>query len=327
MSRRVGTPEAVAERLREASSVLVTTHAAPDGDAIGSELGIAAVLSALGKQVTVANRDPHPAALSFLPGTDRLTRADDLPADLAGAFDLVVVVDCPGLDRPKLEGLDRLPVVEIDHHLENGLFGEVSFVDEAASATGELVLEVVDATGVGLSAELATALYVAIVTDTGDFRYANTTPRTLRAAARLIEAGAVPTAIAQALWEQVPARVVRLTGAVLTTLQLAARGRVAVVHCDEAMLAAAGAGREDTEDLVNYARAIAGVEVAVFLKAFTADSVRISLRSRGSVDVQSIARGFGGGGHREAAGCTVAGSLDEVRRTVVDAVVAKLEHA
>jgi len=326
MSRRVGDPAAVVARLRAAGSALVTTHAAPDGDAVGSELALAGLLERLGARVVVANRDPHPANLAFLPGVERLTRADDLPADLSSAFDLAVVVDCPGLDRPKIPGLDRLPLVEIDHHLENALFGEPCLVDEAAAATGELILELWDAAGLEPDPASAVALYVAIVTDTGDFRYANTTPRTLRAAARLVDGGVRPAEIARALWEQVPERVVRLTGAVLSTLSFAAGGRAAVLHCDAAMLAATGARREDTEDLVNHARAIAGVQVAVFLKAFTPDAVRISLRSRGAVDVQAIARGFGGGGHREAAGCTVPGSLDEARRAVVNAVAAALEQ-
>ena len=229
MSNRFGSPSAVVERLRAASSVLVTTHAAPDGDAIGSELGIAGLLSALGKQVTVANRDPHPAALSFLPGTEKLTRVSDLPDDLARAFDLVVVVDCPGLDRPKVNGLDRLPVVEIDHHLENGLFGEACLVDEEASAIGELVLEVIDAADVAITPEIATALYIALVTDTGDFRYSNTTPRD---ASRRRAAGggrrSTRRRSPRRSGEHVPARVVRLTAAVLATLELLAGGRLAV---------------------------------------------------------------------------------------------------
>jgi bifunctional oligoribonuclease and PAP phosphatase NrnA len=313
--------------LRRAKRVLITAHSAPDGDAIGSELGMLWLAERLGIAARVVNRDPHPASLAFLPGLDRIEVATALPAAYEREFDLGVVLECPGLDRPGLDGLGRLPLLNVDHHLGNERYGEVDFVDEEAPAVGEMVQAMIAAAKLELSAEAATVLYTALVTDTGDFRYSNATPRAFAAAARLVEAGAAPHVVAEGLHEHVPERVVRLTGAVLGTLELLAAGRLAVIACDTAMLAAADAQREDTENLINIPRAIDGVEVAVLLKDFSSDGVRVSLRSRGRVDVQVVARAFGGGGHRNAAGCTITAPLSEARRVLLAALTATLENA
>ena len=317
----------VLQRLRRAHRVLVTSHRSPDGDALGSALGLAEMLRLLGVEAQVVNRDPHPASLAFLPGLESVQVVDRLPAGFAGEYDLAVVLECPGLDRPGLDGLDALPIVNIDHHLSNETYGEVNWIDETAPAVGEMVLRLVQAAGVPLGADLATNLYTALVTDTGDFRYANTTPRAFTAATDLVLAGARPHHIAEALWEHVPARVVRLTGAVLQTLEVLAGGRLAVVWCDREMLDRAGAMPEDTENLVNYPRSIDGVEVAVLLKAFAPDSVRVSLRSRGAVDVRLVASAFGGGGHREAAGCTIPMPLTEALKALVKVLIPAVESA
>ncbi len=318
---------AALSRLKRAKRVLVTSHSAPDGDALGSELGFAELARALGVAATIVNRDPHPASLGFLPGLDAIRVQPELPAGFEREFDLAVLLECPGLDRPGLAGLDRLPILNVDHHLENDLYGEVNVVDEAAPAVGEMVLAMAGLAGVAVTPAMATNLYAALVTDTGDFRYSNATPRAFEAGARLVAAGARPAEIAEALWEQNPARIVRLTAAVLATLEILATGRLAVITCDRAMLDAAGARPEDTENLINIPRAIEGVRVAVFLKAFKDGAVRASLRSRADLDVQSVARGFGGGGHRNAAGCTIQGTLAEARAALIAAVLPVVESA
>lgn len=304
MSDRGATPAEVAACLERAERVLITSHTSPDGDAVGSELAAAELIGRLGGAAHILNRDPAPDNLAFLPGAEKILVQPSLPVDLENLYDLALVLECPNLDRTGFSDLSRLPILNIDHHLDNERFGRLNFVDEQAAAVGEMLLEVVEAGGAGLTATMATCLYTALVTDTGDFRYSNTSPRTLSAAGRLVAGGAEPAAIADALWFQVPERVVRLTAEVLATLRLYADGSIAVIHCDEAMLARCGASPADTDDLINHVRAIAGVEAAVFLKAFTPD-VRISLRSRGRVDVRAAAAGFGGGGHRNAAGCTI----------------------
>jgi bifunctional oligoribonuclease and PAP phosphatase NrnA len=313
--------------LRRAARVLITSHSAPDGDAIGSELGMLALVERLGGAANIVNRDPHPASLGFLPGLERIAVAAELPDGLQTAFDLAVVLECPGLDRPGLDGLDKLPLLNIDHHLANERYGALDFVDEESPAVGEMVLAMAEAGGVPVSPAMAACLYTALVTDTGDFRYSNATPRAFAAAARLVTAGARPHVIAEGLHEHVPERVVRLTAAALATLELLAGGRLAVIACDRAMLAATGARPEDTESVINVPRAIDGVQVAVLLKDFSTGGVRASLRSRGALDVQSVARAFGGGGHRNAAGCTIALPPEQARQALLAELIPILENS
>ena len=204
-------------------------------------------------------------------------------------------------------------------------YGEVNYLDPKAPAVGEMLLRVADAAGIVVTPETATCLYTALVTDTGDFRYSNATPRAFVAAARLVEAGACPHAIAEELWGHTPARVIRLKAATLSTLELLAGGRIAMISCDRAMLERTGAAPADTENLINIPRSIDGVEVAVLLKDFKPGSVRVSLRSRDRVDVQAVAARFGGGGHRAAAGCAVPGTLAQARETIVAALLPQVE--
>jgi phosphoesterase RecJ-like protein len=325
MNEATRDPQQALARLRRASRLLITSHAAPDGDAIGSELGLAEFAAVLGLRSTIVNRDPHPASLSYLPGLEQIVVRPELPEGFEREHDLAVILECPGLDRPGLAGLDRLPILNIDHHLENDRYGEVDFIDEEAPAVGEMVLEMAIAAGVKVTPTMATCLYTALVTDTGDFRYSNATPRAFVAAAHLVNAGARPHVIAEALWEHVPVRVMRLTADVLETLELHADGRVAVVWADRAMLDRTGAKSEDTENLINLPRSIDGVKIAVMLKAFKDGAVRVSLRSRDDTDVQAVAKVFGGGGHKNAAGCTVPGTLEAARAAVLAAVLAALE--
>ncbi|MFH1176611.1 MAG: bifunctional oligoribonuclease/PAP phosphatase NrnA [Acidobacteriota bacterium] len=315
------------ERLARARRVFITSHSSPDGDAIGSELGMLDLAGQLGIAAMVLNRDPHPANLGFLPGVERVTTGASLPATYASDFDLALIIECPGLDRPGLSGLDQIPLLNIDHHLANEIFGDVNFVDDEAPAVGEMVLAMAEASGAQVTPAMATNLYTALVTDTGDFRYSNATPRAFTAASRLVAAGASPHRIADALWEHVPPRVIRLTAVVLETLELLAGGRLALLRCDRASLERAGAHPEDTENLINLPRSIDGVEVAVLLKAFTKEAVRVSLRSRGAVDVQAVASSFGGGGHRNAAGCTLHSSLEGAREAVLAALLPVLESS
>jgi len=320
-------PRPAVQLLRRHPRVLVTSHASPDGDAIGSALGLAEFVAILGGEAQVVIRDPVSANLQFLPGCERITVVEALPESMREAFDLAAVLECPGLDRPGLDSLDRWPILNIDHHLGNPGYGVVNYLDEEAPAVGEMVLRMVECAGVALTPALATNLYTALVTDTGDFRYSNVTARAFGAAARLVEGGAVPYQIADALWEHTPARIVRLTAAVLATLAFAFDGRLATITLDRATLDACGALPEDTENLVNIPRSVDGVRVAAFFKALKAGTVKVSLRSRGDFDVEAVARVFGGGGHTNAAGCTIHGSLDDARAAVSAALRAALNNA
>lgn len=327
MSEVTSDPRPGVDLLRCHRRVLVTSHAAPDGDAIGSALGLAEFITLLGGEAQVVMRDPASANLRFLPGCDRITILESLPEAMREASDLIAVLECPGLDRPGLASLDRWPILNIDHHLGNPGYGVVNYLDEKAPAVGEMVLRMVECAGVALTPTLATNLYTALVTDTGDFRYSSVTARAFGAAARLVEGGAVPYQIADALWDHTPARIVRLTAAVLATLSFAFDGQLATITLDRTTLEHCGALPEDTENLVNIPRSIDGVRVAAFFKALTAGTVRVSLRSRGDFDVQAVAQIFAGGGHTNAAGCTIHGSLDDARAAVSAALRPALETA
>lgn len=318
---------AVAQALVGARFVLITSHRSPDGDALGSELALWEMCALLGKPAVVVNRDPHPASLAFLPNLREVRVAERVPPELLAGADLVVFLECPGVERPGFPELTSKPLVNVDHHLDNPLYGTVNFVDPEAPAVGEMLLSVADAAGVALTPTMATCLYTALVTDTGDFRYSNATPRAFAAAKRLVEAGARPAAIAEALNDHVPARVIRLQALVLATLELHEDGRVAVITCTAEMLEQAGAGPEDTEDMINIPRAIDRVHVAVFFKAFAPGAVRVSLRSKGEVNVQKLAARFGGGGHENAAGLTFHGNLQQARAAILPGVFELLESA
>lgn len=321
-------PEAsrqVAQALAKARLVLITSHRSPDGDALGSELALRELCQALGVEAVVVNRDPHPANLSFLPGLEVVQVTERVDPALLAKVDLVVFLECPGLDRPGFPELLAKPLVNVDHHLDNPHYGTVNFVDPEAPAVGEMLLSLADAAKVPISPSMATCLYTALVTDTGDFRYSNATVRAFTAAARLVAAGAQPAAIAEALSDHVPPRVVRLRALVLASLELLAEGQVAVITCTREMLAQAEARPEDTEDMINLVRGIRGVRVAVFFKAFAPGAVKVSLRSKGSINVQALAARFGGGGHLNAAGLTFSGELSAARDAILPEVVALLE--
>jgi phosphoesterase RecJ-like protein len=308
------------DRLRRATRALVTGHRRPDGDSLGSELALAELAGALGTETVVINHDRPPATLLELPGSETALVSESLPGDFPGEFDLVVTMECPTLDRAGFEGLDRCPILNIDHHPDNPRYGEVNYVDTEAPAAGEMVWRMFGAAGVTPTAAAATSAYVALSTDTGDFRYSNATARAFHAAAEMVEAGASPTQVAEWIHGRKRAPAVCLLGEALRSLRFEADGRIAIIELGPESFERCGARPEDTEEIVNHPRAIEGVEVVAFLKQWEPGVVRISLRSKGTADVRRVAAGFGGGGHRNAAGCTLNGHLAEIRPTVISAV-------
>jgi phosphoesterase RecJ-like protein len=301
--------------LKGKGSVAILSHIRPEGDTLGSALGCHLTLKDLGKEVATFNPDPVPKNLRALPGAAEVIRADRLPRP----FDCYLVVDAtdPGRVGGLLNGLPAgSPVINIDHHISNTHFGTYNWVDPEAAAAGEMIYHLITEMNVPLSREVATNLYVAILTDTGSFHFANTTPRALRVAAALIDAGVVPHEVARLLFDQREVEELRLLGTLLTTLQLSSDGKLAWIEVPREVLGQDGAGRDALEDLINYPRSIKGVEVALLLREESGKGVRVSLRSTGMIDVAAVARVFQGGGHKKAAGCTVVGSLSEVRERI-----------
>jgi phosphoesterase RecJ-like protein len=306
-------PTLAVDRLKRARRVLLTSHRNPDGDAIGSELALAELARHFGVEPVILNRDSAPVTLGELPGIESVTVAEAPPRDFPDGFDLVITVECPELDRCGFEGLDALPILNIDHHLANPAYGEVNYLDEEAPAVGEMIWTMFKAAGVEPTADTAVNAYVALATDTGDFRYSNAHPRAFAAAAEMVSAGADPPTISEWVHDGRSVASVRLLGEALKTLRFRCDGRLASLAVDQAAFARAGADSTDTEEIINIPRAISGVEAVVFCKQWEPDVVKVSLRSRRDVDVRSVAAVFGGGGHTNAAGCAIAGDLETAR--------------
>lgn len=313
------TPEKIVSRLRQGHRFLLSSHANPDGDAIGSELGLARVLRSLGKSATIWNLHPTPPVYRQLPGAGSIHVGAEPPAGFPDAFDAAFVLECPTLDRTGLEArLPELALLNVDHHLGNSHWGEINWVDPQAPAVGVMVAELARKLGVRPDPEACDCLLLALVTDTGGFRFANATSAAFTAAARLVEEGARVERVSRWLHESQPEGSVRLLGELLATLQRhGGSGEVASVHLDREMFARAGAAPGDSEGLIDVPRSIAGVEAVALLRELDDGEWKISLRSRGEIDVERVARARGGGGHRNAAGCRFTGTLEEGRAALV----------
>lgn len=311
--------ERIAATLATAREVAVVSHIIPDGDCLGSTLALALALRQRGTRVVAINADPVPETFQYLPGQETIIppdRVTEVPP-------LLVMVDSTDMERAG-EGFSQwrqrvAMVINIDHHVSNTGFGDLNLVDGRAAATAELIYAVLERIPVTISPEIATCLYTALATDTGSFQYENCTATTMRLAANLIEGGANLPLIREHLWERKPLASIRLLAAVLPGLTLAYDNKVAWMVVSRETLAASGARPEHAEGLVNYPRSIAGVEVGLLFRELDGELVKVSLRSKKTVDVNRVAARFGGGGHRRAAGCTIKGAMDTVVARVVAA--------
>lgn len=278
-------------------------HVSPDGDSIGSTLGVYHALKAAGKDVVLPLAEPIPRIYHFLPGWDT---AFTPWRQVQGPFDLAVFLDCG--DRSRVGEAEPVvqmakAVLNIDHHATNTIYGDYNHLDYSAAALGEVAYRLVKALGLPFNREIATSIYTAIVTDTGSFKYESTTAETHRIAAELMSYGVKPYDVAAAVFENETSAGLRLLARALGTLQV--QERVACLYTTRAMLTESGALDEDTEGIVNYARSVDGVEVGCYFKENGSNGVKVSLRSRGQVDVGGVAVALGGGGHARAAGATL----------------------
>jgi len=317
-------PLAVAA-LRPAARVLITMHRGPDGDALGSALALACVLRDLGREVTVYNPDDLPYNFRFLSGAGHVVRA--LPPE--AAYDVTVVTDAGAFDRlgphvppPQKRGV----LLNLDHHVTTEPFGDVNYVDPEAASVGILAYKIIKGLGAPLSRDAAECIYASILADTGCFRYSSTDPECLRIAAELIEAGVEPWEMTVRVYEQQPLARMRLLADVLRTLEV--HGRLATITITNAMVARTGSETDLTDGFINYARSVDGVEVAAsFREPEDGGPWRVSFRSRGRVNVAAIAQKFGGGGHHNAAGCSIAGDEGAVRAKIADEIEKALNGA
>ncbi|MGB9792091.1 MAG: DHH family phosphoesterase [Thermacetogeniaceae bacterium] len=314
--------EEVKDLLLKGDNFLLASHLNPDGDAIGSLLGLGMALKKLDKKVAIASPYPTPQAFSFLPGYELLQPPSSLGKQ---AFDIGIVLDCTELERTGEEVKELLRktavVVNIDHHISNKGFGDLKVVDPHAAATGELIFEMLEKMEIPLTPEIATNLYVAIVTDTGSFQHRNTTERCHRNAASLLRLGADHARVYQFLYEERSLKSIRLLEKCLQTLSVSEDGLIAWMTVSQEHLIETGCTIEDCENLIDYPKSIKGVEIGILFKQISDDEVRVSFRSKNYADVNALAASFGGGGHERAAGCTIHGSLKDVEKMVLTATI------
>ena len=313
----------IADEIRKRQRFVLSSHVRPDGDAIGSQLAMAFALWQLGKEVRLVNCDQAPAPMMVFPGVSRI----EVAGRIDDPGDAVIVMECGDLTRTGVEGFERGFVINIDHHLGNSNYGALNWFDGTAAACGEMVFELIAELGVPLTPDIATHIYVAILTDTGSFHYSSISPRTFDICRQCVEAGIDPPAIAGAIFDSNSLGRLKLFGAVLSKMELDATGRVATVYVDQKLAQECGGTYEDTEGIVNLPLTVKEIEAVAFFKEAGPDDWRVSMRSKGEIDVNAVAKEFGGGGHKNASGCSARGSFRELKPIFQDKLLAAIEKA
>jgi len=317
------------ELVKSHDRFLLTSHVRPDCDALGSELGMAGVLESLGKQVLIVNAQETPPNLQFIDPTRKIkTLGRDVQAAELNAIDAIIVLDTSAWiqlgSMADVVHASRACKLVVDHHVSEDDLGAEAFKNTRAEATGRLVLEAAGQLGAPITPPIAFALFAAIATDTGWYRFASITGETYRCGGQLVDAGARPHEIYNALYEQDTLARLQLRGRILARTQTDLGGRLVYTAASREDFAATGALGADTEDVVNMTLLVSGTEVAVIFVEQPDGNVKVSFRSRSGVDCSRLAELFGGGGHKAAAGTFVAGPLDAAQQTVLDAVRAAM---
>jgi phosphoesterase RecJ-like protein len=313
----------IVDAIRTRQRFVLSSHSRPDGDSIGSQLAMAYALKALGKDAVAINADAAPPPLMAFPGVPDIRIAPRVEGD----FDAAIIMECGDLGRTGVAGLERFFVVNIDHHPGNTGYGDINWFDAGAAACGEMVFDLVKALGVPLSIEIATHIYLAILTDTGSFHYSSISPRTFDICRDCLEAGVDPVLVARNVYDSNNMGRLKLFGAVLSAMQIDPTGRIAIVYLDHEMAREAGGTYEDTEGLINLPLTVKEIQAVVFFKQHEGDDYRVSMRSKGPIDIGAVAKDFGGGGHKNAAGCTVTGPIDALQKTFVSKIELAIDRS
>lgn len=313
----------VVELIENKKNFGITTHVKPDGDGVGSSLGLCWLLRSLGKSAEVIVRGEIPPSYRSLPGAEEIRDVETLDK----AYDAVFVIECSDLERPGIKGLDRQLTVNIDHHATSEHFGSINWIDSTASAVGEMIYNLCKAIGGRVTREIAECVYMALVTDTGSFHFPNTTERTLKVASELVKAGADPASISEAVYNNYPWSRIELMRQVLGTVKRHGPGRVASMRQTLEMREKAAAIDGDNNGFVNIPLAAREVLAVVYMREVGDNVYRVSLRSKGSINVAKVAEKFGGGGHKNAAGLRVEGEWDVMEAELVAAVDEAVEKS
>ena len=308
----------VLQEIRERRRFVVTSHARPDGDGIGSALACAQILRQLGKEAEVVMHDGVPRIYQSLPFADLVVRSALVPPN-----DAVIILECDSIKRTQLNGLEDCFLINIDHHVSGRNFANVNWIDSSVMATAELIYRMARLAGVPLDSDMATCLYTALMTDTGSFMFEGTNEHTFAIARELVLAGADPAHCARNIYFGHSTAKLRLLGAALANLHR--EGSLAWIWVTQEQMDRFGAREEDCEGLVNYALSIGDVQVAVFFRELPDGRWRVSLRSKGEVNVSAVAEHFGGGGHKCASGCSLDGPMEVAVSRVVERLRAEKE--
>ncbi len=311
----------VVELIENKNKFAITTHVKPDGDGVGSSLGLYWLLVSLGKQAEVIVRGDVPPAYCSLPGADQIR---DIEA-IDDGYDAVFVIECSDVTRPGISGLENEFTVNIDHHSTSEHFGSINWIDSTASAVGEMIYNLCKAIGGRISKDIAECVYMALVTDTGSFHFSNTSERTLKVASELVKAGAKPSKIGEAVYNNYPWSRIELMRRVLDTVKRDDSGRVAALRQTLEMRQMAGAIDGDNNGFVNIPLSAREVLAAVYMREIGPNRYRASLRSKDDINVAKVAERFGGGGHKNAAGLSIEGDWDEKERELMDALVEAID--
>jgi phosphoesterase RecJ-like protein len=313
----------VVELIENKQNFAITTHVRPDGDGIGSSLGLCWLLRSLGKSAEVIVRDGIPAAYAQLPGADEIKQI----AEVNGKYDAIFVIECSDLARPGIKGLENQFTVNIDHHATSEHFGTINWIDQTASAVGEMIYNLCKAIGGRITREIAECVYLALVTDTGSFHFPNTTDRTLKVASELVKVGVKPAQISEVVYNSYPWSRIELMRQVLATVQRNESGTIAWMRQTLEMAESSEAVDGDNNGFVNIPLAAKEVEAVVYMREVQPNAYRVSLRSKGCINVARVAEKFGGGGHKNAAGCRVEGDWDLREKEIIAALTEAVEKA
>jgi phosphoesterase RecJ-like protein len=311
----------VVELIENKHNFAITTHVRPDGDGIGSSLGLCWLLRSLGKTAEVIVRDSIPVSYAQLPGADEIRIVSEIDKE----YDAVFVIECSDVKRPGIRNLENEFTVNIDHHSTCEHFGTINWIDATASAVGEMIYNLCKAIGGRISKEIAECVYMALVTDTGSFHFPNTTDRTLKVASELVKVGVKPAHISEVVYNSYPWSRIELMRRVLDTVKRSESGKVAWMR--QTMAEKADSVDGDNNGFVNIPLAAREVEAVLYMRETAPNVYRVSLRSKGDINVARVAEKFGGGGHKNASGCRVEGVWDEIEREVLKELIEAVERS
>jgi len=303
----------------ESQKVLVVSHIDPDGDAIGTQLAFADYLRFLKKDVYLVKESDLPEKYKFLPDVDLIKNIEDYDQDLG--IDTVIILECPEFNRlGKAYTLfgDKVRIINIDHHRDSSMLGDVNWIEPMRSSVGEMIFEYFEASGFNINKDIATQLYTAILTDTGRFRYNATSPRTMEIVGKLIAAGADPKYICDEVYYNLSQSTMMLTAKVLHSIEYHCSGRICLLTLTKKMLEDSGADMSESDGLVDFTLFTEGVVVGALIKESDRNATKISMRSRDGINVAEIAAKFSGGGHFNAAGCTIGENLGNAKKVILE---------